>query len=54
MEHAANLDQIEAAPNRVELEDVSLRIVDIVEAESACPARGITEAGAADTNPRDG
>src|SRR5215510_7535298 len=47
MEHAAHFDQIEAAPKCGELQDIGLRIVDMVEMNRARLADGVTEAGTA-------
>src|SRR5215510_14945940 len=47
MEHAAHFDQIKAAPKCGELQDIGLRIVDMVEMNRARLADGVTEAGTA-------
>src|SRR5215510_2949599 len=48
MKHAADLDHVEASPQRADFEDIGLRIFDIGETERARLADRVTKAGAAE------
>src|SRR5574341_1474156 len=50
MQHAARLDDIEAAADRAELEDVRLGVFDIGQAELARLPLGVTQAGQAEVD----